>query len=140
MLKSSSPPNIPFSWTDRTTFNVYFSVWGNCVVCRRNILERLQHRSLRIITNCPYDAPAEPLLNILALLSVNDIIYQESASMMYKDVYIQAPIYLTILFNRVSSVTNRSFRNSELNIKKKTLTELFCTQKGHGLEFIIWRL
>ena len=55
-----------------------------------------------------YDAPAQH--------SVNEMIYQESASMAYKAVINQAPISLTTLFNRASSVTKRSLRKSELNI------------------------
>ena len=97
------------------------SVWGSCGASTRKILERLQNRSVRIITNSPYDAPAEPLLKSLGLPSVNNMIYQESASMVYKAVNNQAPIYLTTLFNRVSSVTSRSLRNSELNIRPPRL-------------------
>ena len=93
------------------------SVWCNCGVSTRKILERLQNRSAPIITNCPYDAPAESYLNSLGLLIVNDMIYQEYASMVCKAVNNQALIYLTTLFNRVSSVTIRSLRNSELNIR-----------------------
>ena len=60
------------------------SVWGGCGASTRKILERLQNRSVRIITNSPYDAPAEPLLKSLGLPSVNNMIYQESASMVIK--------------------------------------------------------
>ena len=97
------------------------SDWGNCGMNTSNILERLQNRSVRIVTNSPYDAPTEPRLKILGLASVNDMIYQESASMVYKGVNNQSPIYLTILFNIVSSITNRSLRNSELNIRPPRL-------------------
>ena len=94
--------------------------WGNFGVSTCKILERLQNISVRIITNSPYEAPAEPLLKSLRLPSVNDI-YQESASMVSKAVNNQAPIYLTTHFNRVSSVTIRSLRNSELNIRPPRL-------------------
>ena len=49
------------------------------------------------------------------------MICEESASVVYKAVNNQAPISLTTLFNRVSSVANRSFRISELNIKPQRL-------------------
>ena len=101
------------------------SVWGNCGVSTRRILERLQNRSVRIITNSPYDAPAEPLLKSLGLPSINEMVHQESASMVYKAVNDQLPINLTTLFNRVSSVTNRSLRNSEFNIKPPRLKTRF---------------
>ena len=70
------------------------------------ILERLQNRSLLIITNSPYDTPAELLLKNVGLPSVNEMVHQESARMVYKAVNNQAPIYLAIIFNRVSSVTD----------------------------------
>ena len=74
------------SWTDRVTFKVLlFGLGQNCGVSTRKILEELQDRSVRIITNSPYDAPAEPLLKCLGWPSVNDMIYQESASMVYKN-------------------------------------------------------
>jgi len=57
---------------------------------------------VRIITNSLYDEPAEPPLNNLRLPSVNEMTHQESASMVYKVVNNQTPIYLTTLFNRVS--------------------------------------
>ena len=98
-----------------------YSVWGNCGVNTLRILERLQNRSVRIITNSPYDAPAEPLLKSLGLPSVKEMVRQESASMVYKAVNKQTPIYPTTLFNRLSSVTNRFIRNSELNIRPPRL-------------------
>ena len=57
------------------------SVWGNCGVSTIKILERLQNRSVRIITNSPYDAPAEPVLKTLRLPSAKEMVHQESASM-----------------------------------------------------------
>ena len=39
-----------------------YSIWGNGGVSTRKILERLQNRAVRIITNSLYGAPAEPLL------------------------------------------------------------------------------
>ena len=91
-------------------------MWSNCGVSTRRILKRLQNRSMRIITNSPYDASAEALLKSLGLPSINEMVHQESASTVYKTVNVQAPIYITSLFHRLSSVMNRSLRNSELNL------------------------
>ena len=88
---------------------------------------------MRIITNSPYDAPAEPLLKSLGLPSVNDMTYQESASTVCKAVNNQAPNLSYCPFNRVSSVTIRSHRNSELNIKPPRLTA------KHGHNCFIYR-
>ena len=70
------------------------SVWGNCGVSKRRILERLQNRSVRITTNSQCDIPAELLLKSRGLPSNNEMVHQESASMVYKAVNDQAPIYL----------------------------------------------
>ena len=43
-------------------------VWGNCGVSTRRILERLRNRSVRIVTNSPYDAPVEVLLKRLLIV------------------------------------------------------------------------
>ena len=45
------------------------------------------------------------------------MVQQESASMVYKAANNQAPVYRTILFNRVSSATNRFICNLEVNIR-----------------------
>ena len=97
------------------------SVWGNGGVGTRRNLERLQNRSVRMIANSPYDAPAEPLLKSFGLSSINEMIHQKSTTMVYKAVNDEAPIYLTTFFNRVSSVTNRSLRISELDIRPPRL-------------------
>ena len=76
-----------------------------------------------IVINSPYDTPVEPLIKILGLPSANDMIYQENPSMAYKAVDNQAQIYLTTLFNRFSSVTNKSLCNSELDIRPSRLKQ-----------------
>ena len=55
------------------------------------ILEKLQNRAKRNITDCPYDVSAKPLLRHLILPSVAEVIHQESASMVYKATNGQAP-------------------------------------------------
>ena len=117
------------------------SVWGNYGVSTRRTLERLQNRCVLIITNSPYDAPAEPFVKSLGLTSINETVHQKSASMVYKAVNNQAPIYLTTLFNAVSSVTKRSLRNSKLNVRPPRLNtkyEQHCFAYrgggGHNLE------
>ena len=97
------------------------SLWGNCGVNTRRILQRLQNRSVRIIKISPNDAPTEPLLRSLGLPSVNEMVHRESTSIVYKTVNNQAPIYLTTLLNSVSSITNRFIRNSEVNIRRTQL-------------------
>ena len=65
-----------------------------------------------IITDSPYDAPAQPILRQLRLPNIAEMIRQESAGMVYKAINGQVPAYLSNLFNRISAVTNRMLRNS----------------------------
>ena len=60
------------------------------------VLEKLQNRAIRIITDSPYDAPAKPLLKQLRP-STAEIIRQESASMVCKAINGQMPAYLSSL-------------------------------------------
>ena len=93
-------------------FRFCCSVWGTCGVTTRCILEKLQNRVIRIMTDSPYDAPAQPLLRELRLPSIAEMIRQESTSMDYKAIIGQAPTYLSSLFNSISALTNRMLRNS----------------------------
>ena len=128
-------------WKDHVSSVFCCSVWGSSGANTRKILERLQHRSERIITDSPYDAPAEPLLKSLGLPSINEMAHQESASMVYKAVDNQTPIYLTTLFNRVSSnkwcASQCQIKYKTSMTKNKTWAKLFCIHGGHSLEFAI---
>ena len=56
------------------------SVWGSCGATTRKILDKLQNRAIRIITNSSYDVSVGPLFKQLQLPSISDMIKQESAS------------------------------------------------------------
>ena len=111
-------------------FRFYCSVWEACGVTTRCTLEKLQNRAIRIITDSSYDAPAKPILRQLRLPSIAEMIRQESAGMVYKAINGQAPTYLSSLFNRISAVTNRMLRNSNLNLRpprmKSSLAHRLC--------------
>ena len=111
-------------------FRFYCSVWEACGVTTRCTLEKLQNRAIRIITDSPYDAPTKPILRQLRLPSIAEMIRQESAGMVYKAINGQAPAYLSSLFNRISAVTNRMLRNSNLNLRpprmKSSLAHRLC--------------
>ena len=71
------------------------------------------------------------------------MVHKESASKVYKAVNDQAQVCLTALFSSVSSVGNRSLRNSELNVRPprlRTKHGQICFAYGGGgsdLEFSI---
>ena len=106
-------------------FRFCCSVWGACGVTTQCTLEKLQNRAIRIITDSPYDAPAKPILRQLRLPSIAEMIRQESAGMVYKAINGQAPAYLSSLFNRISAVTNRMLRNSNLNLRPPRMKTKF---------------
>ena len=62
-----------------------------------------------------------PLLKQLQLPSISDLIMQEFASMVYKALNAEAPPYLAEQFTRVSAVTSRPLRSSNLNLRPPRL-------------------
>ena len=58
-----------------------------------------------------------PLLRQLQLLSISDMIIQESATMVYKALNDEAPLYLTEQFTRISDIASRTLRNSNLGLR-----------------------
>ena len=84
-------------------FKYCCSAWGTCGVISRCTLEKLQNRVIRIIADSPYDEPAKPLLRQLRLPSIAEMIRQESASMVYKEINGQAPTYFQSLQYHICS-------------------------------------
>ena len=68
-----------------------------------------------------YDVSVGPLPRQLKLLSISDIIAQEAPSMVYKALNAEAPLYLTEQFTRVSTITNRTLRGSNLSLRPPRL-------------------
>ena len=79
------------------------------------------YAAIRIITNSAYDVSVGPLLKQLQLPSISDMIKQESASMVYKALNAEAPIYLAEQFTRVSDITSRTLRSSNLSLRPPRL-------------------
>ena len=102
-------------------FRYCCSIWGPCGVTTRKALDKLQNRVICIITNSADDASVSPLLRQLQLPSIFDMIMQESASMVYKALNAEAPLYLTEQFTRVSHITSRSLRGSNLSLRPPRL-------------------
>ena len=102
-------------------FRYRCSVWGSCGTVLRQKIETLQKRAVRIIAFSPYNAQASHLLKHLKLPSIQDMIQQETVGMAYKAINNQAPEYLSVLFNRVSAMTGRAIRNSNINLRPPRL-------------------
>ena len=64
---------------------------------------RLKNRAARIVTNIPYDAHSELLIQELEWLIIKQLIESETAKVVYKALHSEAPDYLKRLFHTQSS-------------------------------------
>ena len=78
------------------------------------MLQRLQNRAARIVTNSSYDAPAANLIKELKWPTVHDMIKQGTAT--FQSISGLAPTYLSTLFTRNSTWDVINLRNSEANL------------------------
>ena len=118
-------------------FRYCCSVWGSCGATERKLLQKLQNRAARILTNSPFDADARPLLNTLGLKTIQEMIDTETTIMVFKALNSLAPEYLSDLFKRNSESHLRVLRNtsSDLQLPNKTTKngQLCFSYKGAKL-------
>ena len=79
------------------------SVWGACGGTRLQVLQKLQNRAARIVTNSSYDSSPSPLIKTLNWPTVADMIQVETACMVYKSINELAPGYLSQIFTKKSA-------------------------------------
>ena len=71
-----------------------------------------------------------PLLKQLKLTTIQDMIKQDTVSMVYKEINNKAPEYLSVLFTRVSTMTHRIINNIDMNLHTEGLCfGITCRQK-----------
>ena len=80
------------------------------------MLQKLQNRAARIVTNSSYDAPATNLIKELKWPTVHDMIKQETSTIVFKSINGLAPTYLSTLFIRNSTGETVNLRNSETDL------------------------
>ena len=98
-------------------FRYCCSVWG-CAGSRDiNQLQKLQNRAARIITNSSFDTPSRPLITELGWKTVEELIENESKTMVFKSLNDLAPQYLCNLFTKNSACSSRSLRNTETDLR-----------------------
>ena len=97
-------------------FRYCCSVWGSCGDSRLLMLQKLQNRAARIVTNSNYDVPATNLIKELKWPTVHDMIKQETATIVFKSMSGLAPTYLSTLFARNSTRVTANLRNSETDL------------------------
>ena len=97
-------------------FSYCCSVWGSCGASKPDMLQKLQNKASRTVTNSPFNASAAPLLQRLGWLSVQKMISKETGFLVYKSFNSLAPKYLSDLFVRLSGINPRELRNSKTDL------------------------
>ena len=98
-------------------FRYCCSVWGCAGSTDINQLQKLQKRAARIITSSSYDAPSRPLIEGLGWKTVEELIKNESETMVFKSLNGLAPQYLWGLFTKNSQCSSYSLRNTETDLR-----------------------
>ena len=115
-------------------FRYCCSVWGCCGVTEIAILQRLQNRAARIVTNSNYDVPSEPLIELLKWKPIKKLINEESQMMVYKSLNNLSPQDLSDLFVRNSSKMSYNLRNTNTDLvvpmKKQSLGQKCFSYRG----------
>ena len=93
------------------------SVWGCCNESKINVLQKIQNRAARMVTNSPYNASAAPLMQNLGWSTVSDLIRRETATLTYKSLNSLAPEYLKKLFIKCSDDREQVLRSSETELR-----------------------
>ena len=95
------------------------------------MLQKLQNRAARIVTNSSYDAPAANLIEELKWPTVHDMIKQETATIVFKSISGLAPTFLSTLFTRNSTRDVVNLRNCDTDL----LTPRMKTSNGQKAFF-----
>ena len=93
------------------------SVWGACGGTRLQVLQKLQNRAARIMTNSSYDSSASALVKTLNWPTVADMIQVETACMVYKSINELAPDYLSQIFTKKSACSRETLRNTATDLQ-----------------------
>ena len=101
-------------------------VWGAAGITALRKLQKLQNRAARIVTNSPYDAHSQPLIQKLGWPTIQELIESETGKVVYKALHHEAPDYLKGLFHRLSDTQSRMLRNSNTDLR----IPLFITSSG----------
>ena len=94
--------------------------------------DKVQNRAIPIIANNAHDESVGPLLRGLELPGISDMIKQESASMAYKALNTETPIFKE-QFARVSSITSRILCGFNWSLRPPRLSS------GHGQNCFAYR-
>ena len=121
----------PISVLKSIYFNIFNShlayglpVWGNAHCKYLEKITKLQKKAIRAITFSNFTAHTKPLLKDLKILNVKDLLYQQTASMMWDLENNLLPPSLSSYFVKTNQIHNHNTRqvSSGKYFIKKTLT------------------
>ena len=98
-------------------FRYCCSVWGCAGSTEINQLQKLQNCAARIVTNSSFDAPSIPLIESLGWKTIQELIQNESRTMVFKSLNGLAPQSLCNLFTKSSQCSSYSLRNTEADLR-----------------------
>ena len=81
------------------------------------MLQKLQNRAARIVTNSSYDSSASALIKTLNWPTVVDKIKVETACMVYKSINDLAPDYLSEMLTKNSAYSRKNLRNTATDLQ-----------------------
>ena len=92
-------------------------MWGCCGETLLDMLQKLQNRASRIVTNSSYDASSLPLIGSLWWLTIKEMIEFDTATTVYKSLYGLAPEYMQLMLTKLSESGSRSLRNTDMDLR-----------------------
>ena len=97
-------------------FQYCCSIWGCCNATEIQLLQKLQNRAARIVTNSSFDAAIKPMFESLGLKTIQQLIGTQSKIVTFKSLKNRAPKYLCELFNKNSACSSRNLRNTNTHV------------------------
>ena len=93
------------------------SVWGCCSESKINVLQKIQNRAARIVTNSPYDASAASITQNLGWPTISNLIRKETTTLTCKPLNSLAPAYMRKLSTKYSDDSERSLRSTGTDLR-----------------------
>ena len=111
------------------------SVWG---CCGETLLDKLQNRATRIVTNSSCDASSLPLIGSLGWLIIKEMIEFETATTVYKSLHGLAPEYMQSMFMKLSEYSSRSLRNTNTDLRIPSFTTSYGQRSFSYRGVTVW--
>ena len=125
------------------TFNTVVLFWGCAGSAEIKKLQKLKNRAARILTNSSFHTPSRPLFAELGWKTTEELIGNETKTMVFKLLNDLVPQYLYNLFIKTSACSSHSLRNTETDIRlpKKSsangINVFLAGELNYGIAFLL---